>query len=95
MLLESRAGTLESSDCLVLVYPSEERRVVLRGVCARLYPERTRRMVEEALDEAGVDALVEIQDQGALICTMRARIRTAMRRALGCFQSSTLGGDGK
>ncbi|MCX7827762.1 MAG: citrate lyase acyl carrier protein [Thermanaerothrix sp.] len=82
MVFESSAGTLESSDCLVRVYPSEEVRVVLRGVCARLYPERTRRMAEEALREAGVCAAVEIQDQGALMCTLRARLRTAVRRAV-------------
>ncbi|WP_245522741.1 citrate lyase acyl carrier protein [Thermanaerovibrio velox] len=87
---ESRAGTLESSDCLVSVYPSEGLEVVLKGVCARMYPERTRRMVEEALREAGIVAAVEVQDQGALMATMRARLRTAVRRAVsggGCGEA--------
>jgi len=82
-VFESSAGTLESSDCLVRVYPSEGVEVILKGVCARMYPERTRRMVEEVLREAGVCASVEIQDQGALMATLRARLRTAVRRALG------------
>ena len=84
LIVESRAGTLESSDCLVCVYPSDRVEVRLKGVCARMYPERTRALVEEGLCRMGITgALVEIQDQGAILPTLRARLKTALSRAVG------------
>ncbi len=49
-----------------------------------MYPERTRGLVEEALGRMGITgALVEIQDQGAILPTLKARIKTALSRAVG------------
>ena len=80
----AQAGTLESSDCLVTVGPAEGRILDVRGGNAKLFAERTRRVVDEVLKRYGLrDVRVQIQDQGALEATLTARIETALDRALG------------
>ena len=85
MALETaQAGTLESSDCLVTVGPAEGRILDVRGGNAKLFAERTRRVVDAVLARYGLkDVRVQIQDQGALEATLTARVETALDRALG------------
>ncbi len=62
MALETaQAGTLESSDCLVTVGPAEGRILDVRGGNAKLFAERTRRVVDEVLKRYGLrDVRVQI-----------------------------------
>jgi citrate lyase subunit gamma (acyl carrier protein) len=78
----AQAGTLESSDCLVSVAPSETRELDHRGAGATFFAGRTRGLVNDVLDSLGISgATVTIQDQGALEVTLRARLDTALERA--------------
>ena len=80
----AQGGTLESSDCLVTVSPSPTLELECRGATAGLFAERNRAVVESVLRERGLTgAKVQIQDQGALELTLRARIGTAPDRARG------------
>ncbi|MCF7935299.1 MAG: citrate lyase acyl carrier protein [Synergistales bacterium] len=78
----AQAGTLESSDCLVTVAGSGTVDIDYRGANAALFGERTRAIVEEIVKRRGLDgASIQIQDQGALEPTLRARLETALARA--------------
>lgn len=76
------AGTLESSDCLVSVAPAAELELDYRGGNAELFRGRTRTVVEEVFQGYGLPGgRVTIQDQGAILATLRARLETALERA--------------
>lgn len=76
------AGTLESSDCLVSVAPAAGLELDYRGGNAELFRERTRTLVEDVLQGYGLaGGRVTIQDQGAILATLRARLETALERA--------------
>lgn len=80
----AQAGTLESSDCLVTVSGASELELDCRGATAALFAQRNRAVVEAVLRAKGLTgARVQIQDQGALEMTLRARVETALDRALG------------
>lgn len=87
MVLKERAqaGSLESSDCLVSVEPAGEGRglqLSVRSIVMNQFGEAIREVARETLEAAGVrDALVDINDRGALDFVIRARLRTALERA--------------
>jgi citrate lyase subunit gamma (acyl carrier protein) len=77
------AGTLESSDCLVTVTLSGNT-VEYEGANRSIFWGRTEKIAREIMEKYSVEnASIHIQDQGALEITLRARIETAMERALG------------
>jgi citrate lyase subunit gamma (acyl carrier protein) len=80
---EAQAGTWVS-DCLVTVSPEPGGGVLdYRGGNARFFRARTERLLYEILERKGVSSVrVTIQDQGALEATLRARIETALERAV-------------
>lgn len=83
VLRMAQAGTLESADCLVTVSGAEEFALDYRGGNRKLFGERTRKLVSETLDRFGVSGVqVTIQDQGALELVIRARLETALARAM-------------
>ncbi|MEA3508662.1 MAG: citrate lyase acyl carrier protein [Synergistota bacterium] len=78
----ARAGTLESSDCLVTVGPGSGVALEYAGGNAFLFRKRTEAIVKEILESRALDDIsVSIQDQGALEPTLRARVETALDRA--------------
>ncbi len=78
-----QAGTLESADCLVTVTGSENGGLDYRGGNRTIFGERTRKLVEETLARFQVSGVqVTIQDQGALELVIRARLETALGRAM-------------
>ena len=82
LLHTASAGTLESSDCLVTVSPSEKLGLEYKGANSTVFAERTLCLVESVAKEYGIKgATISIQDQGALEITIRARIETALERA--------------
>jgi citrate lyase subunit gamma (acyl carrier protein) len=77
------AGTLESSDCLVTVSLAGNG-IEYEGANRSVFLNRTEKIVREAMKKYSVEnASVRIQDQGALEVTLRARVETAIERALG------------
>ncbi len=77
------AGTLESNDALITVEPSREGiKIDVRSVVARQYGQRIRDAVMQVLTELDVkDAIVGVNDKGALECTLKARTEAAVYRA--------------
>ncbi len=83
LIKSSIAGTLESSDVHVMVEPVEEGiSIDLKSSVIKQYGKQILETVEDVLDKLDVKgAHVVIQDQGALDCTIRARVQTAILRA--------------
>lgn len=80
---EAIAGTLESSDLLVKVSPSEEFEVVINSEVIKQFGAQIKKVVNETLATLGVtNGLIIIDDKGALDCAIRARIQSAVLR--GC-----------
>lgn len=76
------AGTLESSDVQVMVEPADELTIILKSSVKKQYGDQIMATVKEVLENLEIDkASVVIQDQGALDCTIRARVQTAVLRA--------------
>ncbi len=77
------AGTLESSDIMVKVLPDTAGiHIVLTSSVENYYGDSIRGTIRQALGDMGVEAAgIEAVDHGALDCTIRARVTTAVRRA--------------
>ncbi len=83
ILRNAAAGTLESNDALITVEPSCEGITIdVRSVVARQYGDKIREAVMDVLNELDVkNAVVGVNDRGALECTLKARTETAIFRA--------------
>ena len=82
---KGRAGTLESGDILIEVEPaSGETDIFLRSSVMRLYGQQIRAVLLQTLEELDLQGVqLTAQDKGALDCTIKARLRTAVARAGG------------
>jgi citrate lyase subunit gamma (acyl carrier protein) len=82
ILKPAYAGTLESSDVRVNVTPGGAVEIEAESIVAAQFEDAIIQTVREVLNELGVTgARVVLKDQGALDCTIRARVETALRRA--------------
>lgn len=79
----AHAGTLESSDIYVTVRPCGEGLFIsLTSSVERQFGDAIRAVIEETAKEMGVSqAVIEAADHGALDCTIRARVETALKRS--------------
>ena len=78
------ASTVESGDILVEVEKTETSglEIQLDSTVMGLYGRRIREVITETVAECGVDGIkIVASDKGALDCTIRARIKTAILRA--------------
>ncbi|NLW53451.1 MAG: citrate lyase acyl carrier protein [Clostridiaceae bacterium] len=77
------AGSLESSDVMVRVRPAEVLILEIKSPVLEQYGEAIRQTVAEVLADRGVTAAeIELIDRGALDCTIRARLETALERSI-------------
>ncbi|KXB39592.1 citrate lyase acyl carrier protein [Amygdalobacter nucleatus] len=84
LLQAAIAGTLESSDAMVTVEPADSLEVEIDSSVYAQFGEQIRKTAYEVLKNLDVDgAKVQINDRGALDCTLRARLETAVFRANG------------
>jgi citrate lyase subunit gamma (acyl carrier protein) len=87
------AGTLESSDLLVLVEPAQAgsgRQINLESVVLLQFGESIRKEVARLLDQYEIaDVKMTIRDKGALAPTIAARLETAICRALGIEEGTS------
>ncbi|MEA5040481.1 MAG: citrate lyase acyl carrier protein [Clostridiaceae bacterium] len=84
LLKAAAAGTVESGDIQIAVEPIEGKAVEieLKSTVMGLYGKQIRKVIEETVKECGADGVrVAADDKGALDCTVRARVRTALLRA--------------
>lgn len=83
----AEAGALKSNDVLVTVMPNEEGGIQVqletKNVILKQFGKQIQQVVKEKVVEMGVeDVVVRVQDKGALNYTIRARVQTALERAL-------------
>lgn len=85
LLQPGQAGTLESNDIMITIAPANAGdgiTIELNSPVIKQYGAQIRQVIVETLSAAGIaDALIHANDKGALDCTIRARLITAMARA--------------
>ncbi len=77
------AGTLESSDVQVMIEPGDDGlNIELNSSVYKQYGDQIMSTVHEVLENLEItDANLVINDQGALDCTIKSRVQTAVLRA--------------
>ena len=86
VLKESIAGTLESSDLLVKVAPSDQGSldIVIQSKVIKQFGKQIKSVVTDTLNKLAVtEGSIVIEDKGALDCVIRARVQAAVLRATG------------
>ncbi|MDR3590563.1 MAG: citrate lyase acyl carrier protein [Negativicutes bacterium] len=80
----AQAGTLESNDVVVTVAPVGKGSgitIEMTSIVMAQFGAQIKKVVEDTVKEQGLaDAFVKINDRGALDCTIRARVLTALSR---------------
>jgi citrate lyase subunit gamma (acyl carrier protein) len=97
MLLEkvAVAGTLESSDVHVTIGPNDGNGIELslKSSVLKQYGKQIKKVVLDTLNNLEVtDAKINIVDNGALDCTIKARVEGAVYRALDKYDNIPWGG---
>ena len=92
------AGTMESSDIMVRIEPSEHEGIelTLESAVMQQFGKQIERVIKDTLKELGVaSAVVNAVDKGALDCTIAARVSAAAYRAAKCTDYVWNGGVNK
>lgn len=81
---KAQAGTLESSDAFVTVEPADELEVTIESSVLAQFGDQIRETVDEVLKDLEVNnGHILVDDRGALDCTLRSRVQTAVFRSIG------------
>ena len=87
LLQPAQAGTVESSDILIMLAPAEEGtgiQLELKSPTMQQYGEHIKALILKTLQDQGVEnAHVHANEKGALDYTIESRVKTAIRRASG------------
>jgi len=88
------AGTLESSDCQVMVEPGDgEIEFELDSAVLNQFGNQIKKVVLETLKNLDVNNIkISVVDKGALDCTIRARVEGAIYRSVGQMENLPWGG---
>lgn len=81
----AKAGTLESNDILIMVMPNENGGIELEieSIVIKQFGNQIKKTILDKVKELGVENIVvKAQDKGALDCTIKARVQTAIERAI-------------
>lgn len=93
LIKDAQAGTFESSDVVILIEPVEEntgRQIEINSNVEMQYGEQIKKCITEILDEYEItDIHLIAKDKGALDATVKARVETALKRAMN-IQEGTL-----
>ena len=87
LITTGNAGTMESNDLMITVEPSDEGgvQVELTSSVYQQFGKQIIAVIRETAADYGVEnALITAVDKGALDCTVRARVATALTRAAEC-----------
>ena len=86
LITTGNAGTMESNDIMIAVAPAGDGSGVTINLVSpvlKQYGKQIEAVIRETLADLSVrDALVQATDKGALDCTIRARVRVAVARAM-------------
>lgn len=81
----AKAGTMESNDIYIMVTPNDNKgiEIQLESIVMKQFGEQIRTVIVNELTALGVENVTLIaRDRGALDYTIRARIETAIKRAI-------------
>lgn len=84
MIIQSKAvsGTMESNDIFVEIEPGNGIEVEVQSIVLNQFGKQIESTVKDVLNSFDVkDAFVRVNDRGAVDCTIRARVETALKRA--------------
>lgn len=86
IIKSSMAGTVESSDILIMLEPKEESgiEIQLKSSVEKQFGRQIRKVISDTLEKLEVQNVkITATDKGALDCTIRARVQSAAFRAAG------------
>ena len=86
ILKKSIAGTMESSDCLITITPSQDYGIAIEieSTVKKQFGKQIEKVIVETLKEMNVkNVAVKVNDKGALDCVIVARLKTAIVRSSG------------
>jgi len=94
ILKSAVAGSLESSDVQVTIEPGQDGiSVDISSSVLRQYGRQIKKVVLETLERLDVrSAKLTLVDKGALDCTIRARVESAVYRSIGQSEGIPWGG---
>jgi len=84
IIQKAQAGSFESSDILVLIEPNHEsgRKIEINSSVMYHYGDQIKQLINETLDHYSInDIHLIINDKGAIVSTISARLETAILRA--------------
>ena len=87
LITTGNAGTMESNDIMITVEPSDAGgvQVDLTSSVYQQFGKQIISVIKETTAEYGVkNAVITAVDKGALDCTVRSRVATALTRAAEC-----------
>ena len=81
---KGQAGTMQSSDLMVIVEPADELIVEIESTVKKQFEHLIRARLEEVLAKFGVvSGRISVSDRGALDYAIEARLEAALQRAGG------------
>jgi len=80
-----KSGTLESSDILIMVVPNKDHgiNIELESIVMKQFGDQIKNIIIDQVKKMDIQNIKIIaQDKGSLDCTIRARVETAINRAM-------------
>lgn len=75
------AGTLESSDAMITVTENDTQEIIINSIVYDFFHKQIEQVIRETLKQMNVNNIkVVCEDKGALDCTIKARLITAIER---------------
>jgi citrate lyase subunit gamma (acyl carrier protein) len=80
----AKAGTYESNDIMIMMFPiKDETKIELESVVFEAFGQQILALMHQVLNQEGITHVhLKAIDKGALDCTIRARLLTAINRGL-------------
>ncbi|AWI07294.1 citrate lyase acyl carrier protein [Clostridium drakei] len=81
----AKSGTLESNDIMIMISPNENGKVELEleSIVMKQFGKQIEKTILEKVKELGIESItIKAQDKGALDYTIKARVQTAIERAM-------------
>jgi citrate lyase subunit gamma (acyl carrier protein) len=84
ILKKGQAGTMQSSDLMVIVEPASELTIEIESTVKKQFEHLIRAKLEQVLAKFGVaSGRISVSDRGALDYAIEARLEAALQRAGG------------
>jgi len=79
--MNSSAGSLESSDCLITISDSSQIEINIESIVINQFGDKIKEVIEDTLKKHNINNVhILCQDKGALDYTIIARLETALIR---------------